>query len=163
MSLGKSLYGTFPAWWSWQAVLNFNHISIKLQADSNTSASPEAGGGNFQPYVLAPPSLSASQKDKYRDKIKNKKFSSANIDSDCPPPYVTASFGTVTSSMYPFEYKFNVECTQTITVPEGETIKLEFEFMDIEDYQGICYYDWLNVSCREISILWLYNFGTFLF
>ena len=21
-----------PAWWSWQAVLNFNHISIKLQA-----------------------------------------------------------------------------------------------------------------------------------
>ena len=24
-----------PAWWSWQAVLNYNHISIKLQADSN--------------------------------------------------------------------------------------------------------------------------------
>ena len=24
-----------PAWWCWQAVLNFNHISIKLQADSN--------------------------------------------------------------------------------------------------------------------------------
>ena len=23
------------AWWSWQAVLNYSHISIKLQADSN--------------------------------------------------------------------------------------------------------------------------------
>ena len=47
-----------PAWWSWQAVLNYNHISIKLQADSNILASPEAGRGNCLPYVLAPPSLS---------------------------------------------------------------------------------------------------------
>ena len=48
----------FPAWWSWQAVLNLNHISIKLQADSNILACPEAGRGNCLPYVLAPPSLS---------------------------------------------------------------------------------------------------------
>ena len=47
-----------PAWWSWQAVLNFSHISIKFQVDSNILASPEADGGNFLPYVLAPPSLS---------------------------------------------------------------------------------------------------------
>ena len=47
-----------PAWWPWQAVLNFNHISIKLQADSNILASPEAGRGNCLSYVLAPPSLS---------------------------------------------------------------------------------------------------------
>ena len=33
----------FPAWWSWQAVLNYNNISTKLLADSNTLASPEAG------------------------------------------------------------------------------------------------------------------------
>ena len=46
------------AWWSWQAVLNYTHISIKLQADSNILASPEAGRGNCLPYVLAPPSLS---------------------------------------------------------------------------------------------------------
>ena len=46
-----------PAWWSWQAVLNFNHISIKLQADSNILASSEAGQGNFLPDVLAPPLL----------------------------------------------------------------------------------------------------------
>ena len=46
------------AWWFWQAVLNFNHISIKLQADSNILASPEAGRGNCLPYVLAPPTLS---------------------------------------------------------------------------------------------------------
>ena len=38
-----------PAWWSWQAVLNYNHISIKLQADSNILVSPEAGRGNCLP------------------------------------------------------------------------------------------------------------------
>ena len=47
-----------PAWWSWQAVLNYSHISIKLQADSNILVSLEAGWGNCLPYVLAPPSLS---------------------------------------------------------------------------------------------------------
>ena len=47
-----------PAWWSWQAVLYYSHISIKLQADSNILASPEAGRSSFLPYVLAPPSLS---------------------------------------------------------------------------------------------------------
>ena len=31
VSLGKTLYGTTTAWWSWQAVLNFNQISIKLK------------------------------------------------------------------------------------------------------------------------------------
>ena len=46
------------AWWSWQAVLNLNHISIKLQANSNILASPEAGRSNCLPYVLAPPSVS---------------------------------------------------------------------------------------------------------
>ena len=48
----------FPAWWSWKAVLHFSDASIKLQADSNILASPEAGRGNCLPYVLAPPSLS---------------------------------------------------------------------------------------------------------
>ena len=47
-----------PAWWSWQAVLNYSHIAIKLQAKNNILASPEAGRGNCLPYVLAPPSLS---------------------------------------------------------------------------------------------------------
>ena len=47
-----------PAWWYRQAVLNYSHISIKLQADSNVLASPEVGRGNCLPYVLAPPSLS---------------------------------------------------------------------------------------------------------
>ena len=28
----------FLSWWSWQAVLNFSHISIKFQADSNILA-----------------------------------------------------------------------------------------------------------------------------
>ena len=47
-----------PAWWSWQAVLNYSHILIKLQADSNILVSPEAGRGNCLPYLLAPWSLS---------------------------------------------------------------------------------------------------------
>ena len=46
------------AWWSWQAVLNYSHISINLQADSNILVSPEAGRDKCLPYVLAPPSLS---------------------------------------------------------------------------------------------------------
>ena len=47
-----------PAWWSWQAVLNYSDISIKLQADNNILASPDAGWGNCLYYALAPPSLS---------------------------------------------------------------------------------------------------------
>ena len=47
-----------PAWWSWQAVLNYSQISIKLQVDSNILASLEAGWGNCLPYVLVLPSLS---------------------------------------------------------------------------------------------------------
>ena len=35
----------------WQAVLNCNHISTKLLADSNILASPEAGRGNCLPYI----------------------------------------------------------------------------------------------------------------
>ena len=35
-----------PAWQSWQAVLNFSHISIKFHSDSNILASLEAGRGN---------------------------------------------------------------------------------------------------------------------
>ena len=51
-----------PAWWSWQALLNTNYISIKLQGHSNISASPEAGQGDCLPYVLAPPSLSCGSR-----------------------------------------------------------------------------------------------------
>ena len=47
-----------PAWWSWQAVLNYSHISIKLQVDSNILVFLEAGWGNCLPYVLAPLLLS---------------------------------------------------------------------------------------------------------
>ena len=53
----------FCAWLSWQAVLNFNHISIKLQADSNILASPEADRGNCLPYVLALQSLSCESRE----------------------------------------------------------------------------------------------------
>ena len=60
----------FPAWWSWQAVLNYSHISIKLLADSNILTSPEAGRGNCLPYVQRLRRFPASQDDKYREKKK---------------------------------------------------------------------------------------------
>ena len=41
----------FPAWWSWQAVLNYSNICSNLLADSNILASPEAGWDNRLPYV----------------------------------------------------------------------------------------------------------------
>ena len=54
--------GLSPAWWSWQAVLNYSHISIKLQADSNILTFAEAGRDNCLSYVLATPSLSCESK-----------------------------------------------------------------------------------------------------
>ena len=36
------------AWWSWED-LNYRHIFIKLQANSNILASPETGWGNCLP------------------------------------------------------------------------------------------------------------------
>ena len=47
----------FFAWWSWQVLATFSHISIKLKKQNNL-ASQEAGRGNCLPYVLASPSLS---------------------------------------------------------------------------------------------------------
>ena len=41
----------FPAWWFWQAVLNYSNISTKLLEDSNILVSPEAGRDNCLPYV----------------------------------------------------------------------------------------------------------------
>ena len=55
---GRCFTAHSPAWWSWQAVINYILISFKLEADSNFLASPEAGWSNGLPYVLALPSLS---------------------------------------------------------------------------------------------------------
>ena len=42
-----------PAWWSWQAVLNFSHPKTKkFQGNSNILGSLEAGQGNCLLYVL---------------------------------------------------------------------------------------------------------------
>ena len=55
--LKKYFIALSPSWRFWQAVLNFSHIFIKFEPDSNILASPKAGLGNSLPYVLAPPSL----------------------------------------------------------------------------------------------------------
>ena len=52
MSLEKTLFGTFPCLVVLASSSKLSHISIKLQADSNILASPEAGRGNCPPYVL---------------------------------------------------------------------------------------------------------------
>ena len=65
------------AWWSWQAILNFSHISIKLK-NQNKNLKWAAVSWHFRKqvgiiagfYVLAPRSLSCKSKDKYRDKKK---------------------------------------------------------------------------------------------
>ena len=44
--MGKTLYGIFPAWWSWQAALNFSHTSIRFQPDSNILIPSAAGRSN---------------------------------------------------------------------------------------------------------------------
>ena len=54
----RHFMGLSPAWWSWKAVLNYSHISIKLQMDNNILAFPVAVQGNYLPYILAPPLFS---------------------------------------------------------------------------------------------------------
>ena len=41
-----------PAWWSWQVVLNYSHIFIKLQMVGNILASPKAGWGDCLLYKV---------------------------------------------------------------------------------------------------------------
>ena len=52
----------------------FRRALRNCKADSNILASPEAGGGNFLPFVLAPPS-----ENKYRDKINKINLSLAHF------------------------------------------------------------------------------------
>ena len=51
-----------PAYWSRQAVLNYGHISIMLQAENNILESPKVNRGSCLLYVLAFPSLSCESK-----------------------------------------------------------------------------------------------------
>ena len=47
----RNFTAIFSDWWSWQAVLNFSKIAIKLQANSKVVVSPEAGWGNCLLYL----------------------------------------------------------------------------------------------------------------
>jgi len=67
-------------------------------------------------------------------------------DTDCPARIVYGDdYATITSTLYPYNYKLDSQCLQTFTAPPGETVSLKFEKVDVEDYQGICYYDWIKV------------------
>ena len=59
----KTLYGTFPCLVVLASSLNFRHISIKLQTESNILASPEAVRGNCLLYILPSPSLSCESEE----------------------------------------------------------------------------------------------------
>ena len=65
--LEKTLYFTFPAWWSWQEVLNCTHIFIKLQAEINNLASAETGSVIAYPTYWSLRHFPASQEDKYSE------------------------------------------------------------------------------------------------
>lgn len=71
-------------------------------------------------------------------------------DTDCKTRLSVSSYGFVTSPLYPFNYKAEVECLQTIVVPSGENVMLTFESIEVEDYYGVCYYDWVKVSSDVI-------------
>ena len=73
--------------------------------------------------------------------------SSEGRDTDCPARVVYGDdYATITSTLYPYNYKLDSQCLQTFTAPPGETVSLKFEKVDVEDYQGICYYDWIKVK-----------------
>jgi len=65
-------------------------------------------------------------------------------DRDCPSRHITKTYGFVTSPLYPYNYKDSVDCVQTIGA-DNERVILTFESIDVEDYNGICYYDWVKV------------------
>ena len=68
VSFGKTLYGTFPVWRSWQAVENFSHISIKSNKNKPDSTDLDIFG-NRSGWFVALRRFFASQKDKCRDEI----------------------------------------------------------------------------------------------
>ena len=67
------------AWWSWQAVLNYSHISIKLQVDSNTWHLQKQVGVIAYPMYEHLRCFPASQEDKYKDEIKIKNKNKKNL------------------------------------------------------------------------------------
>nr|XP_039268552.1 tolloid-like protein 2 [Styela clava] len=66
-------------------------------------------------------------------------------DIDCGPALITGMSGTVGSPLFPYNYKSNSDCTQTIQVIDEARIHLHFQAMDVEDYAGGCYYDFVHV------------------
>ena len=74
-----------PAWWSWQAVLNFSHISIKLKKQNTFNWTAISWCLQKQVRVIACPiywhlcHFPASQKDKYRVKIIKKKIDASKL------------------------------------------------------------------------------------
>lgn len=67
-------------------------------------------------------------------------------DPDCGPKIIEQISGSVTSPLYPYSYKSNAECIQTIKTPVGSRVKLDFQDMDIEQLDGECHYDFLHVG-----------------
>uniref|UniRef100_H2YTZ6 CUB domain-containing protein n=1 Tax=Ciona savignyi TaxID=51511 RepID=H2YTZ6_CIOSA len=67
------------------------------------------------------------------------------LDGDCNARVLAGGYGILTSPLYPYNYKADVECLQTVIAPPGEKVVVSFETIDVEDYQGICYYDWIKV------------------
>ena len=83
---------------------------------------------------------------------------------DCKSHYVGTTYAVLTSPLYPYDYKVDVECSQTFFAADGERVVLDFESVDIEALDdGYCF-DWLKVRMRLLAFpgRWQVSFLSFL-
>ena len=57
------------------------------------------------------------------------------------------------SPLYPYSYKESADCIHRILVDEGDTIVLDFEFIDIERHEGGYCFDYLEVILYFVAYL----------
>ena len=69
----------------------------------------------------------------------------------CGGTYFTSK-GALQSPNYPNIYPNNKDCTWTISVPNGQQIKLNVTDFSMEGYSRSCLYDYLEIRC--VSLRW---------
>ena len=58
--------------------------------------------------------------------------------------------GQISSPTYPQPYEHFSSFVWVIRVPDHMFVRVTFQEVDIEDWMGDCYYDWLAVMIEEI-------------
>ncbi|KAL9952995.1 hypothetical protein ACROYT_G040337 [Oculina patagonica] len=57
---------------------------------------------------------------------------------------------TLKSPGYPNSYPKNAKCVHKVPIPDGMTMKIDFDFFEVEDHPS-CRYDYLSISSNHIS------------